>query len=105
MAVPNFGQMKELYQLQKKAKAMQIELKAMEIEASSGDGWVTVVVSGEMKVVDISINEEALTPENKTKLENSIKDAISQAMGRAQTESATRMQPLLKDMNLPGLGG
>lgn len=97
--------MKELYSLQKKAKAMQKELKAMEIEASSGDGWVTVVVSGEMKIVDLKIAEEALSVENKTKLENSIKDAISQAMSRAQTESATRMQPLLKDMNLPGLGG
>ncbi|MEX0594742.1 MAG: YbaB/EbfC family nucleoid-associated protein [Patescibacteria group bacterium] len=105
MAIPNFGQMKELYSLQKKAKQMQKELKAMEIEASSADGTVNAVVSGEMKLVSITIAEEALKPENKTRLEMAIKETIGQAMSRAQTESATRMQPLLKDMNLPGLGG
>ena len=105
MAIPNFGQMKDLYQLQKKAKQMQKELKALEIEANSNDGSVSVVVSGEMKLVSLSINEDALKPENKTRLEMAIRDTVSQAMGRAQTESATRMQPLLKDMNLPGLGG
>ena len=105
MAIPKFGQMKELYQMQKKAKQMQKELKAMEIEASSGDDSINVVVSGEMKIISISIDEEILKPENKTKLENSLKETISQAMGKAQQESATRMQPLLKDMNLPGLGG
>ncbi|MBI4948440.1 YbaB/EbfC family nucleoid-associated protein [Candidatus Berkelbacteria bacterium] len=103
MAVPNFGQMKELYALQKKAKQLQKELKDMEIEAVSTGGEVTVVVSGEMKMVSVDINPEYLNTENKTKLENAIKDAVGQAMGRAQTESATRMQPLLKDMNLPGM--
>lgn len=105
MAIPNFGQMKELYSLQKKAKQMQKELKALEIEASSNDGTVNVVVSGEMKLISLSISEEALKPENKTRLEMAVKDTIGQAMSRAQTESASRMQPLLKDMNLPGLGG
>lgn len=105
MAIPKFGQMKELYQMQKKAKQMQKELKAMEIEASSSDETINVIVSGEMKIISISIADEMLKPENKTKLENNIKETISQAMSRAQQESATRMQPLLKDMNLPGLGG
>ena len=105
MAIPNFGQMKDMYALQKKAKAMQKELKELEIEARSNDGLVSVVVSGEMKIVSININDEALKPENKKSLENSIKDTVGQAMAKAQSESAARMQPLLKDMNFPGLGG
>lgn len=104
MAIPNFGQMKDMYQLQKKAKQMQKELKDLEIEAKSSDGLVTVVVSGEMKVVSISINDQTLSPENKRTLETAIKDSIGQAMAKAQAESAARMQPLLKDMNIPGLG-
>ncbi len=105
MALPNFGQMKDLYNLQKKAKQMQKELKSLEIEASSNDGTVNAVVSGEMKLISLTIAEEALQPENKTRLEMAIKDTVAQAMSRAQSESASRMQPLLKDMNLPGLGG
>lgn len=103
MALPNFGQMKDMYQLQKKAKQLQKELKELEIEARSTDNLVGVVVSGEMKIVAIEIADELLTPDKKTELESNLKDTIGQAMSRAQTESATRMQPLLKDMKLPGM--
>jgi DNA-binding YbaB/EbfC family protein len=101
MAVPNFGQMKELYQLQKKAKQVQKELKDLEIEAKSPDNSVAVIVSGEMKLVSIEITDEAL--QNKTNLQRLLVETTNQAMARAQSESASRMQPLLKDMNLPGM--
>jgi len=103
MALPNFGQMKELYSLQKKAKQAQKELKSLEIEANSANGWVKAVVSGEMKIVDLQISLEALTAENKSELERSIKETIAQALAKAQTESAARLQPLMKDFNLPGM--
>jgi len=103
MALPNFGQMKDMYALQKKAKQLQKELKEMEIEATSTDGEVTVVASGEMKVVSVQINPEFLKEDSQAALETAIKEATNQAIGRAQTESATRMQPLLKGLNLPGM--
>jgi DNA-binding YbaB/EbfC family protein len=103
MAVPNFGQMKELYSLQKKAKQMQKELKGLEIEAKSTDNLISVVVSGEMKIISIDIDSSLLNEEAKSKVERSLIDTIGQAMSRAQSESASRMQPLLKDMNFPGM--
>ena len=103
MAVPNFSQMKDLYQLQKKAKQVQKELKNLEIEARSTDGGVSVVVNGEMKIVAVTISDEYLTPARKRELEQALKDVTGQAMTRAQGESASRMQPLLKEMNLPGM--
>jgi DNA-binding YbaB/EbfC family protein len=103
MAVPNFGQMKDMYQLQKKAKQMQKELKNLEIEARSTDGLVSVVVSGEMKIVSISIDDTLMNPERKRELEQSLKDVAGQAMAKAQSESAARMQPMLKDLNFPGM--
>ncbi len=103
MALPNFGQMKEMYQLQKKAKQVQKELKDLEIEARSTGGEVMVVVSGEMKVTQIDFSEAALQSENKRLLEQAVKDTVNQAMTKAQNESAARMQPILKDLNLPGM--
>jgi len=103
MAIPNFGQMKEIYQLQKKAKQMEKELKELEIEARSSDGRVSVVVSGNMKLISIDIADSLLEPTQKGYLEKLLKDTIDQAMGRAQSESAQRLQPLLKSMNLPGV--
>jgi DNA-binding YbaB/EbfC family protein len=75
----------------------------MEIEAKSSNGEVTVVVTGEMKIVSIEINPEFLKAEHKKAIEKALTDATNQAMARAQNESATRMQPLLKGMNLPGM--
>lgn len=103
MAVPNFGQMKELYQLQKKAKQVQKELKDLEIEANSTGGELKVVVSGELKITSVSISDEAMNLENKRALEMAIKETVGQAMAKAQSESAARMQPILKDLNLPGM--
>jgi DNA-binding YbaB/EbfC family protein len=103
MAIPNFGQMKELYQLQKKAKQLQKELKELEIEARSSDNLVGVVVSGEMKIITLEIANELLHPDKKNELVSKLKDTIGQAMSRAQAESASRMQPLLKDIKLPGM--
>lgn len=103
MALPNFGQMKEMYKLQKKAKQAQKELKSLEIEARSDDDLVSVVVSGEMKIIEINIDDELLSPERKTEVEKKIKETVAQAMSRAQSESAARLQPLMKDLNLPGM--
>src|SRR3989338_9721880 len=103
MGLPQFGQMRDMYQMAKKAKQMQKEMKNLEIEANSPDGLIHVVVSGEMKVSSINIAEELLSPDKKRELEMSLKETIVQAMSRAQSESAARMQPLLKDMNFPGM--
>lgn len=103
MALPNFGQMKEMYQLQKKAKEVQKELKNLEIEARSTDGLVAAVVNGEMKIVEIQISDEMMDPSKKDALQLALKDTVGQAMTKAQGESAARLQPILKDFNFPGM--
>lgn len=103
MALPSFGQMKDMYQLQKKAKEVQKQLKNLEIEARSTDNTVGVIVNGEMKIVEVTIADEAFNAGGKTQLENNLKDTIGQAMAKAQSESASRLQPILKDFNFPGM--
>ena len=95
--------MRDMYTLQKKAKQMQKELKDLEIEGRSEGGEVTVVVSGEMKIISIDIAEHMLDPRQKSQLENLVKETVAKALTTAQNESASRMQPLLKDMNFPGM--
>ena len=99
----DFGKMKDLYELQKKARAVQKELKGVEVEASSNDGWVTVVFNGEQHMTDIEIADEALTPENKRELEKDLKNTISQAIARAQAHAAERMREIAGNLNIPGL--
>jgi nucleoid-associated protein EbfC len=99
----DFGKMKDLYQLQKKARAIQKELKDIEVEAASNDGWVTVVFNGEQHLTEIELAEEALRPENKRELEKDLKNAISQAISRAQAVAAEKMKDVAGGLGIPGL--
>jgi len=99
----DFGKMKDLYELQKKARAVQKELKDVEVEASSNDGWVTVVFNGEQHLTEIQIAEEALRPENKREIEKDLKNTISQAISRAQAVASEKMKDIAGGMGIPGL--
>ena len=99
----DFGKIKDLYELQKKAKAIQKELKDVEVEASSNDGWVTVVFNGEQHLTEIQVSEDALKPENKRELEKDLKNTISQAISRAQAVAAEKMKEVAGGLGIPGL--
>ena len=99
----DFSKARELYDLQKKARKIQKELKDTEIEAKSNDGWVTVVFNGEQHLTDIDIADEAITLENKRELEKDLKNTISQAIARAQAHAADKMKEIAGNLNIPGL--
>jgi DNA-binding YbaB/EbfC family protein len=99
----DFGKIKDVYELQKKARAIQKELKDVEVEASSNDGWVTVVFNGEQHLTEINISEDALAPGNKRLLEKDLKNTISQAISRAQAVAAEKMKDIAGGMGIPGL--
>jgi DNA-binding YbaB/EbfC family protein len=101
--VVDFSKARELYDLQKKARKIQKELKETEVEAKSSDGWVTVVFNGEQHLTDIDIAEEALKPENKRELEKDLKNTISQAISRAQAHAAEMMKEIAGNLNIPGM--
>lgn len=96
--------MKQLYQLQKKAKEIQKELKDTEIEAKSSGGEVTVVYNGEQRLVSIAIAESMLSSDKKKELEDLIVRMCSEAHSKAQALAADRTKDVMKDMgvNIPG---
>jgi len=104
MANP-FSKAKDTYDLVKKAKAIQKELKETEIEASSSDGRITVVFNGEQRMTDIKIDESWLEPDMKRELEKAILNVAGQAISKAQAVAAEQMKKISGELNLPsGLG-
>ena len=99
----NFGKIRDMYKLQKQAREIQKELKDTEIEAKSNDGWVTVVFNGEQHLQEITLDEEALRPENRKELEKQLVNTISQAISRSQALAAEKMKSVMGDLNLPGM--
>ncbi|MDD5486428.1 MAG: YbaB/EbfC family nucleoid-associated protein, partial [Dehalococcoidales bacterium] len=83
-----FDKAKELYQLQKKAKEVQKELKNTEVEAQSADGTVIVVFTADQKIKSIELKDEALG--NKKDLEDKLVRVISEGISRAQAVAAQK---------------
>ncbi|MBU1018527.1 YbaB/EbfC family nucleoid-associated protein [Patescibacteria group bacterium] len=100
-----FDKAKEMYQLQKKAKEIQKQLKNTEVEAQSSNGQVIVVFTADQKMKSISINEEMLKSEKKRDLEEIIMKVISEALSRSQAVAAEKTKGLMGEMglNIPGM--
>lgn len=88
-----------------KAKRVQGELKKTEIEAAGADGKVKVVFNGELKLINLSIDEEFLNSSKKLELERVLKDTFTQGMQKAQSVAAEKTREVMKDLgvNIPGL--
>ena len=96
-------QMKMLNDLRKAQK----ELKKQQIVAVAGgedeDPAVEVIINGELKIEDISINPEYVDLEDIEALEGWLAAAIRDGMAKAQEVAAEKMKPLMGGMNLPGM--
>ena len=100
-----FDKAKQLYQLQKKAKKIQKELKDTEIEATNNDKTISVVYNGEQKLVDLKIDDSWLEAGKKDELIKEILKLASEASSRASALAADEMKDVMKEMgmNIPGL--
>jgi DNA-binding protein YbaB len=98
-------QMKQLLDVQKKAKGIQRELRDTEIEAVSNDGKIVVVFNGELKLVTLSIDESYLDDHSIKELEKTLSTTISESMSKAQQVAADKTRDIMKEMNinLPGM--
>jgi len=102
-----FDKMKQLYDLQKKAKQMEKDLEVLTLTVDEAGGRVKLTVNGKFKITEISIDPYYFAPDKKTELESAIKRASSNAVGQMQKKSAAIAAEVYKSMggmpNIPGL--
>ncbi len=102
--------MRQAQQLQKQVTKMQEELanaqnqlETEEVEASSGGGVVTVVITGKLKIKSILIEPEAA--EEIEMLQDLVTAAVNEAIEKAQKMAEARLAAITGGMNIPGLPG
>ena len=96
-----FDKVKQLYQLQKQAKAIKEELANIHIEAEEkvrGDDGVVVTVNGEMHVVKVAISPALIVADHAKQLEEAIAKATNKAIKKAQEIAAEKMKGMMGDM-------
>jgi nucleoid-associated protein EbfC len=96
----------DLNQIMKQAQQMQAEMvKAQEklkdeiVEASAGGGMVKVKMSGDLRLRELTIDPEAIDPDDAEVLADMVMAAVNEALRAAQERANEQMG------NIAGLGG
>ena len=82
---------------------MQEGLKDMETSSSAGGGMVKVTVTGDMRVKSITIDPEAVDPEDVEMLEDMIIAAVNDALESANEAANQQMGSITGGLSIPGL--
>ena len=103
---PNMQQlMKQAQKMQEQMLAAQQQLADAEVTGSAGNGLVTVTVSGTGEVKSVSIDPQAVDPEDVETLEDLIVVAFREASDAAKAMAEETMGPLTAGLGGLGLPG
>ena len=95
--------MKQAQKMQQDLLRMQEEMQTKEYEATAGGGVITAVVNGQKELLRVTIDPEAVDPDDVEMLQDMVVAAVNEAMRKADAESAANMSKLTGGLNLGGL--
>ena len=98
--------MKQAQQMQEQMLQAQEKLKDETVEASAGGGMVKVTMGGDLTLRSITIDPEAVDPEDVELLQDMVLAAVNEGMRSAQELAASKMGGItggLGGLGLPGL--
>ena len=99
----NMNMIKQAQKMQQDMLKMQEELEVKQYEAAAGGGVVKAVVNGKHEVVSLTIDPEAVDPEDVEMLQDMVVAAVNEAMRKAEAEASQNMSRLTGGLNLGGL--
>ena len=99
----NMNMIKQAQKMQQDMLKMQEEMEAKEYEATSGGGMVTARVNGKHELVSLTVNPEAVDPDDVEMLQDMVVAAVNEAMRKAEAEVSQSMAKLTGGLNLGGL--
>ncbi len=104
---PNMQQLlKQAQKMQEDMIAAQESLKDEVVDASAGGGMVTIKVTGDLVVKEITIDPQAVDPEDVELLQDMVLAAVNEGLRAAQERAAAKMGGItggLGGLGLPGM--
>ncbi len=94
----NANMMKQVQKMQQEMARMQ---EAKSYTAAAGGGAVSATVTGKRVLSALTIDPDAVDPEDVEMLQDMIVAAVNEAMRAAEQDSAATMQGLTGGLNLP----
>jgi|SRR6185437_15528160 len=99
------NQMKQLYEMQKKAKDLQKQLESVKIEKNNSSRSLAIRVNGAQRVESLRIDPSWFAAEKQNALETSLAQLINDAFEEIQKKTAAQAAGLMKELkglNIPG---
>ena len=104
--MPNVQQMMaQVQKMQQEMQAAQEELSREVVQASAGGGMVSVKMSGNLELREVTIDPEAVDPEDCEMLADMVLAAVNEALRMAQELAERKMGGATAGLDLGGLGG
>jgi nucleoid-associated protein EbfC len=95
--------MKQAQMIQQKMSKLQEEAAVKTAEATSGGGAVNVTVNGKNEILSLSIQKEAVDPNDVEMLQDLIIAAVNEALKKVHSELSEEMSKITGGMSIPGL--
>lgn len=95
--------MKQVKKMQEQMAQAQEELADKTVEGTAGGGVVTVIANGHKKITNITIDPEAVDPDDVEMLQDLVLTAVNDAMNQADELAAQDLGKFTGGMNIPGL--
>lgn len=93
-------------QLMKQAQQMQDQMQrqmaSIRVEGSAGGGMVKAEMSGNKEVISITIDKEAVDPNDVEMLQDLVKAAVNEAARKVDEEMQSSMGAMTGGMKIPG---
>lgn len=96
----NMNMVRQAQKMQQDMLKMQEQLEASEYEAAAGGGMVTAKVNGKHEIINLTIDPEAVDPEDVEMLQDTIIAAVNEAFRKADAAQAEQMNRLTGGLNL-----
>ena len=100
----NPNMIKQAQKMQQDMLKMQEELKMRSYEASVGGGVVKAIYNGNNMLDSITIDPEAVDPDDVEMLQDMIVSAVNEAARLASVDAESSMGKITGGLNLGGLG-
>ena len=97
--------LKQAKKMQQQLADVQDGLKDVVVEATAGGGMVKATMSGDGVLQSITIDPEALDPEDVELLQDMIVSAVNEASNNASDVANQRMGAITGGLNIPGMSG
>jgi DNA-binding YbaB/EbfC family protein len=99
----NLGMMKQALEMRGKLEKAQKELAKKTVEVEAGKGAVKVVANGQLRIVSLKINPDAIDPKKMGDMEKLVFKAVNDALDEAQDMAAKELNQITGGLKIPGL--